>query len=122
MYNERIVQNDGTRRRDMAYNGSRAMRSHQTRLSDIPTAALPQTSNQGSAQGYSRRGCDGTLKDENNSTRQGWGLIDHPLAMVYSPYQIWRDAYSPDVALKRGTLFAELDLPFEAAGSCKGGC
>ena len=122
MYNERIVQNDGIRRRDTAYAGGRAMRSPQARLSDIPTSALPQTSNQGSSQEGGRRGCDGTLKDENMAIRQSWGLIDHPLAMVYSPYQIWRDTYSPDVALRRGTLFAELDFPFEAPNSCKGGC
>ena len=33
------------------------------------------------------------------------------LAMVYSPRQYWRDAYSPAEALDRGTLFAELDKP-----------
>ena len=51
----------------------------------------------------------------------GWGLEDHPLAMVYSPCQAWRDAYPPDVALNRGTLFSELDLPLEAS-KCKRGC
>jgi len=51
----------------------------------------------------------------------GWGLEDRPLAMVYSPCQAWRDAYPPDVALNRGTLFSELDLPLEAS-KCKRGC
>ena len=41
--------------------------------------------------------------------------------MVYSPCQAWKDAYAPEVALARGTLFPELDLPFEPAG-CKRGC
>lgn len=36
-----------------------------------------------------------------------------PLAMVYCPKQAFRKLYEPDVALSRGTLFAELDLPFE---------
>ena len=50
----------------------------------------------------------------------GWGLENHPLAMVYSPCQAWRDAYPPDVALNRGTLFSELDLPFEGAKNKRG--
>lgn len=35
------------------------------------------------------------------------------LAMVYSPYQCWRMLYSPDKALRCGTLFEELDKPLE---------
>ena len=34
------------------------------------------------------------------------------LAMVYCPRQHWRAILSPDEALKRGTLFAELNMPF----------
>ena len=41
------------------------------------------------------------------------------LAMVYSPRQYWRDAYSPAEALDRGTLFRELDKPL--TGDCTGG-
>lgn len=51
----------------------------------------------------------------------GWGLNDHPVAMVYSPCQPWADVYKPEIALERGTLFKSLDLPFEAA-SRRGGC
>lgn len=43
------------------------------------------------------------------------------LAMVYSPYQHWRDVYDEEKGLSRGTIFRELDKPFEGAGS-KGGC
>ena len=43
-----------------------------------------------------------------------------PLAMVYAPRQKWRNAYSPEEALSRGTLFAELDLPFYPPRVC--GC
>lgn len=39
-------------------------------------------------------------------------LDDMPLAMAYVPMQKWRDIYDDDVALSRGTIFAELDLPF----------
>ena len=78
----------------------------------------------------SRRRCDGTLRNYDEHTAQpdctqpgcgGWGLDNHPLAMVFSPCQAWRNAYAPDVALCRGTLFAELDLPFEPS-KCKRGC
>ena len=35
-----------------------------------------------------------------------------PLAMGYVPMQKWQQLYAPEEALKRGTLFKELDLPF----------
>lgn len=43
-----------------------------------------------------------------------------PLAMVYSPCQLWRGIYAPDMALRRGTMFKELDMPLEI--QAKGGC
>ena len=36
-----------------------------------------------------------------------------PLASAYIPYQQWKTTYSLDTALQRGTIFPELDLPFE---------
>lgn len=39
-------------------------------------------------------------------------LDELPLAMAYVPMQKWRNVYDADVALERGTLFSELDLPF----------
>ena len=57
--------------------------------------------------------------------RGGWALKDYPLAMVYSPYQTFGGLYDACKGLKQGTLFKELDLPFEGKGngSCKGkGC
>ena len=35
------------------------------------------------------------------------------LAMVYSPKQVWKDIYEPDVALCHGTLFSDLYFPLE---------
>ena len=35
-----------------------------------------------------------------------------PLAMAYVPWQKWRELYTPEVGLQRGTIFAELDKPF----------
>ena len=39
-------------------------------------------------------------------------LDNLPLAMAYVPMQKWKDLYEADVGLDRGTMFAELDLPF----------
>ena len=39
-----------------------------------------------------------------------------PLAYSYVPIQSWRMIYSPDVALDRGTMFEELDMPMEVYG------
>lgn len=74
-----------------------------------------------------RRLCDGTLPDSDDMngcgrSEGGWGLHSHPLAMVYSPLQEFREIYAPDVALSRGTMFAELDLPFEGGNGKRGGC
>ena len=33
--------------------------------------------------------------------------------MTYTPMQQWKTTYPQDTALMRGTLFPELDLPFE---------
>ena len=35
------------------------------------------------------------------------------LAMAYVPVQQWQELYEPEEALHRGTLFRQLDLPFE---------
>ena len=62
------------------------------------------------------RRCDGTMPGKMPDRDRGdssWGLREYPLAMVYSPYQVFRETYTPDTALQRGTLFSELDLPFE---------
>ena len=56
-------------------------------------------------------------------TPHSWGLVDYPLAMVYSPVQKWQNIYDGETALVRGTIFEELDLPF--LGKCcseKEGC
>ena len=35
-----------------------------------------------------------------------------PIGMAYVPWQRWNKVYQEDVALNRGTIFPELDLPF----------
>lgn len=122
MYNERIRQPESPL--------SGAMRPGHCRC-DTPARAtrdIPVFDLAGDSR--SRRNCDGSLRGEQSNALQngcaggrcgGWGIEGHPLAMVYSPCQAWRDAYTPEVALARGTLFSELDLPFEPSG-CKRGC
>ena len=69
----------------------------------LPTPALPR-------EGRGGLNCRGEYQGE-----------DVSLAMVYSPYQHWREVYEAEKGLSRGTIFRELDKPFEAFGS-KGGC
>lgn len=44
------------------------------------------------------------------------GGVPLPLAMAYVPMQGWSQTYDPAVALQRGTVFPELDLPFMVIG------
>lgn len=67
--------------------------------------------------GQDKYDCRGELRGGNNA----WKKHDLPLAMVYSPYQHFRNVYDCEKGLSRGTIFRDLDKPFEASGS-KGGC
>ena len=46
---------------------------------------------------------------------------DHPpvpgLAMAYVPSQRWEALYEPEQGLHRGTIFRQLDLPFEGGAA-----
>lgn len=44
------------------------------------------------------------------------GLSDMLLAMAYVPWQCWDKIYDADKGFCRGTIFKELDKPFEAKG------
>ena len=85
--------------------------------------------------------CDRCVSDEKNKWTVGhicgvrdgyecdghdtWGLKKYPLAMVYAPLQAFENIYDTEKALEAGTLFEELDLPFEGESvynSGKGGC
>ena len=49
-------------------------------------------------------------------------LVGFPLGMVYAPYQEWKKVYDVETAFSRGTLFPELDKPWEVpAPTGKGG-
>ena len=130
MYNDRIRQLDANDIRG----GSSAPRCRINQAtnnlrSDIPDNEI-YNRNEGrrSCNGSLRNGMAGNSRAEQSEISQypcacmsGWGLKDHPLAMVYSPCQPWANVYTPDVALGRGTMFSELDLPFEI-GNGKRGC
>lgn len=72
----------------------------------------------GNTCGGSRCGCannaEGRKEDRENdcSCALDMRLAGSPLAMVYSPDQEWRELYTDEEALSRGTLFKELDKPF----------
>ena len=76
----------------------------------------------------SREVCCGTRAERRNDTGKGCGQKAHDmiegncsLAMVYAPRQIWRGIYDLDTAMTRGTMFKELDKPWEVSWG-KGGC
>lgn len=62
------------------------------------------------------------MPDRNNSVSNGMsgnearfpGRI--PLAMAYVPFQQWGEVYSEDEAFEKGTLFPDLNFPFERGG------
>ncbi len=41
-----------------------------------------------------------------------------PVGMAYVPWQRWGSIYEPCKGLRRGTIFPELDKPFER-GACR---
>lgn len=41
---------------------------------------------------------------------------DKSLAMAYVPWQKWQSLYEAEKGFCRGTIFAELDKPFEGTG------
>lgn len=49
-----------------------------------------------------------------------FGLVGYPLASVYSPLQNFAEIYDCETGLTRGTIFAELDLPFICGGMSGG--
>lgn len=98
---------------------------------------LPRAENSVAEQGSSTGGCT-CEHDHTHSCAEMQGEIGNPypcgpngvtersLAMVYAPIQPWRGVYEPQIALCRGTLFRELDMPFYGdqksakGGNCRG--
>lgn len=70
--------------------------------------------------GYQRNGSQGNFAYQKNQfgcDEKACGQTNDPisgmqLAMGYVPLQTWNDVYCVEEALKRGTIFPALDLPF----------
>lgn len=45
-------------------------------------------------------------------------LCGLPIAMAYVPWQEWRNIYDIQKGFRRGTIFEELDKPFQGKGGC----
>lgn len=56
-----------------------------------------------------------------NKSVSTWGLEGYPLASVYAPLQSFDELYDKETALAKGTVFAQLDLPFMGESVYKGG-
>lgn len=46
-------------------------------------------------------------------------LEDMPLAMAYVPWQKWQNLYDAEKGFCNGTIFQELNLPFQGIGGCQ---
>ena len=46
-------------------------------------------------------------------------LSGMPLAMAYVPWQKWQHLYEVEKGFCRGTIFEELDKPFQGIGGCQ---
>lgn len=63
--------------------------------------------------GGNRPGSGETHPGTNTSGFDAMYLGSLPIAMAYTPMQQWKTTYSAEKGLSRGTIFPELDLPFE---------
>jgi hypothetical protein len=57
--------------------------------------------------------CDGTAIGGQNAPSHGFGLHNYPLAMVYSPYQHFKELYSLDKALEEERFLPSLICPLK---------
>ena len=108
--------NDRTQYQDACFRAGNMASRQSAPMCDLPNSIWQEGDTP-------RRRCDGTLRTprmDGNCKDLGWGLTGHPLAMVYSPFQMWQKTYPTEKAFVRGTLFEELDLPFES-GKCRRG-
>lgn len=66
------------------------------------------------------RNSDQTRASDNGCCKKGtrYGIKDRPVGSVYAPVQNFHELYDLDKALSRGTIFSELDLPFDAGRGC----
>lgn len=63
--------------------------------------------------------CQNDTESSSGGSFDSMHLGSLPIAMAYVPVQQWRNVYSLKDGLERGTIFPELDLPFEGRGGMK---
>lgn len=90
----------------------------------LRTSGLCRSCRNGSSQRKSDGASNGTSVGacDKRPSERSWGLVGYPVASMYAPLQAFGDLYDNATALQRGTLFRELDLPFEGMTVSKGGC
>ena len=76
---------------------------------EMPGGGSGGAGNQGGTSGSGGDNRPGT----NASGFDAMYLGSLPIAMAYTPMQQWKTTYSAEKGLSRGTIFPELDLPFE---------
>lgn len=59
--------------------------------------------------------------NRNLDTMSTQWMASFPLGMAYVPMQQFTNLYDMEVGLQRGTIFAQIDFPFEI-GFCARGC
>ncbi len=71
-----------------------------------------ETSGEGNDSGGAS-GSGGSSAPANSSGFDAMYLGSLPIAMAYTPMQQWKTTYSLEKGLSQGTIFPELDLPFD---------
>lgn len=49
----------------------------------------------------------------------GAGSAQYPVGMAYTPWQTWQNVYEAEYGLSVGTIFGDLDYPWEVGGCRK---
>lgn len=84
---------------------------------------------QGNTNDYMRRGnygrnsrnmnCHSVISTPVFASEECEKIENMPIAMSYVPWQTWKNIYSPEQALRVGTIFEELNKPFCGMGGCR---
>lgn len=73
-----------------------------------------------------RNSCEVPRRESRNTEEMSCAVSDRydslsgmPIAMAYVPWQMWRKIYDAEKAFCRGTIFEELDKPFQGMGGVR---
>ena len=65
------------------------------------------------------RSVDNARRDVRETRETITFLEDMPLAMAYVPWQKWQNIFDAEKGFCHGTIFQELNIPFEGVGGCQ---